>query len=203
MTIVVGLTGGIASGKSTVVGMLKQYFPIIDADQVAREVVQPPSPALRQIATTFGAKVIQTDGSLNRRLLGQIVFSNPRQLQQLNQIEAPLIRQRIITKINQWRQQRVALGILDMPLLFEQNYQPLCDVIVVVDITSHLQLQRLMKRNHFTKQEAQQRISSQWPLARKKAQADIIIDNNGTLAQLHQNVLSLVARLQNMIERRD
>lgn len=199
MTIVIGLTGGIASGKSTVINILKQYFPIIDADLVARQVVKPGTLGLNKIITTFGKQVLQKDGTLNRRLLGNIVFSDPQQLAKLNKIEAPLIRESIMHKIDNWHCQNVPLGVLDMPLLFEQHYQKICDQIIVVNVNPEIQIKRLMLRNHFTRCEALQRINSQMPLSQKVKQANIVIDNNGTFLQLKNEVLFLVKKFQQMI----
>ncbi len=201
MTIIVGLTGGIAAGKSTVVAILKQYFPIIDADQIARQIVMPGTIGLKEIVSEFGQQVLQDDGTLNRHLLGKIVFSNAQQLAKLNKITAPLIRQSIMHKIDNWRYQNVPLGVLDMPLLFEQHYQSICDQIVVVNIKRQIQIERLMKRNNFSRIEAIQRIDSQMPLSQKVKKADIVIDNNGTLLQLRNEVLSLVTNLQQIIRR--
>lgn len=202
MTIIVGLTGGIAAGKSTVVAILKQYFPIIDADQIARQIVMPGTIGLKEIVSEFGQQVLQADGTLNRHLLGKIVFSDNQQLAKLNKITAPLLRQGIMHKIDNWRYQNVPLGVLDMPLLFEQHYQSICDQIVVVNIKRQIQIERLMKRNNFSRIEAIQRIDSQMPLSQKVKKADIVIDNNGTLLQLRNEVVSLVTNLQQIIRRR-
>lgn len=191
MTKVLGLTGGIATGKSTVTQIFKDYHvPVISADQVARQVVTPDSPALQEIVATFGEQYLTANGELNRRLLGQLVFANSKRLAQLNQIMQPRIRQemwRQVTTIK--KKQRPRLIVLEIPLLFEQHREHSVDYVMVVSTSTTSQLRRLMTRNHYDRQEALDRIHSQLPLAQKRQRADVVIDNAGSVEQTRQQVV--------------
>lgn len=179
--IIVGLTGGIASGKSLVSSYLKdQGIPVVDADLVAREVVKPGSPALKQIVSRFGPTILKEDGSLNRRAMGKIVFKEPSELAFLNHLLQPLIRQAINEKIKNASKNEQRLLVLDVPLLFEQGYDNICDQVMVVFVDRITQIKRLMKRNGYSQSEAVSRIQTQLPLATKIKFADIVINNNGS-----------------------
>lgn len=197
MTRIIGLTGGIASGKSTVSNLLRQAgLPIIDADQVARQVQRPGSPALDKLAAAFGHKIITPDGHLDRQRLGQRVFADPAARQELDRIMQPLIRDAIWQAVANFKQQGVANVVLDVPLLFEAGYDTECDLVVVVRVSPATELQRLMARNGYSKAAAQARIAAQLPLSAKVAKADIVIDNDGSLAQTQRQVAQLVEDLQ-------
>ena len=132
MTMVIGLTGGIATGKTTVSNYLKELgYPVIDADVIARQVVEPGTKGLRMITDTFGAKVLTSDGQLDRQQLAQLVFTSSEQLQQLNRILQPIIRERIQELIGTSKDSVV---VIDVPLLYEQHYEELCDVVMVVSV---------------------------------------------------------------------
>jgi dephospho-CoA kinase len=196
MTIVLGLTGGIATGKSTVSAWLKTWgYTIVDADVIARQVVALGTPGLAQITAAFSEKVLQADGSLNRAVLGQIVFNDDAQRQRLMQITAPLIRDEILAQRQAGIDQQASLVVLDIPLLFETDYQQYADVTWVVSIDHATQQQRLMQRNGLTAAAADARINSQWPLARKRQLADVVIDNNGSLAETKAQVLAALQQL--------
>ncbi|MCM3635365.1 MULTISPECIES: dephospho-CoA kinase [Paenibacillus] len=195
--MLIGLTGGIASGKSTVSAMLVEHNALlVDADQVAREVVEPGEPALLQIAKSFGKEVLYPDGSLNRKQLGSIVFSDSDKLKQLEQITHPAIRERMLQTIEVYKQQQPhALIVADIPLLYETNQAHLYEGVLVVYIPRELQLERLMKRNGLTKDEAEARIASQMDIEEKKSRANWVIDNSSTLEYTRQQVESLMKRL--------
>lgn len=189
MMKVLGLTGGIATGKSTVSNHLRQQGRlIIDADQVARDIVRPGTVGLSQVVKAFGKNILTDNGELDRGRLAKLVFSSKKARQQLNDILQPLIRQQIVTMLDKYRQQQVPLVVLDTPLLIEEHYQPLCDYIMVVTTKRSVQLARLMQRNQLTSLQAQQRIDSQLALTEKIKQADVVIDNNGTMAETWQQV---------------
>lgn len=189
MMKVLGLTGGIATGKSTVSNHLRQQGRlIIDADQVARDIVRPGTVGLSQVVKAFGKNILTDNGELDRGRLAKLVFSSKKARQQLNDILQPLIRQQIVTMLDKYRQQQVPLVVLDAPLLIEEHYQPLCDYIMVVTTKRSVQLARLMQRNQLTSLQAQQRIDSQLALTEKIKQADVVIDNNGTMAETWQQV---------------
>lgn len=186
MTMVIGLTGGIATGKTTVSNYLKELgYSTIDADVIARQVVEPGTKGLRMITDTFGEKVLTSDGLLDRQHLAQLVFTSSEQLQQLNRILQPIIRERIQEPISTSKDPVV---VIDVPLLYEQHYEDLCDVVMVVSAQPQQQLERLMNRNHLTMDEAKNRVASQMPLSSKERLADVVIDNNGSVEETRQQV---------------
>lgn len=196
MTTVLGLTGGIATGKSTVSAWLKAWgYLIVDADVVARQVVAVGTPGLAQITAAFSQQVLQPNGSLDRQALGEIVFRDERQRQRLMAITAPLIQAEILAQRQAGIAQNAPLVVLDIPLLFEAHYQQYADVTWVVAVDPATQRQRLMARNNLTAAEANARINSQWPLARKRQLADVVIDNSGTLAATKAQVLAALHQL--------
>lgn len=195
MSLVLGLTGGIASGKSTVSHWLAEYgYPIVDADVIARQVVAPGMIGLRQLATLFSPAILTADGALDRQKLGRIVFADRRQLAQLTAITGPLIRQEINRQLVALKHAKKELIVLDVPLLFEGHYQQNADLTMVVYVDGSTQLQRLMIRNHLDEVAAKQRIASQWPLIAKRQMADIVIDNNDSLAATKQQVVKFLTQ---------
>lgn len=187
MSCIVGLTGSIATGKSTVVEWFKtKHVPVIDADQIAREIVEPGKPILTQLKETFGEAIIQTDGSLDRPLLGQMIFNDDTLRQRLDDLMHPAIVKEMVARRDKYLNQNEPLIILDIPLLFEGGLTDLVDRIMVVYTTESVQLERLMKRNKLSKQEATQRIKTQWSIEKKKALATDVIDNNGSIEETYQ-----------------
>ncbi|WP_282709096.1 dephospho-CoA kinase [Ligilactobacillus sp. Marseille-Q7487] len=179
MTYILGLTGGIATGKSTVSAYLKtKGAQIIDADLLAREVVKPKTKGWQEIIAVFGNEVLSADLTLNRQKLGQLVFADAAKLKQLNQITGPLIHALFLQEIAEAKKRDVRLLVLDIPLLFENNYQQLCDSVMVLTIPEKLQIQRVMKRDNLTMQQARQRIASQMPDEQKRKLADVVIDSS-------------------------
>ena len=197
---IVGLTGGISSGKSTVSSYLKQLkIPVIDADEVARKVVEPNSQGAREIRKTFGSDVFEEDGSLNRQKLGALIFSNAENRQKLDELLQPLIKIMILDEIEEYRQKGETMIVLDLPLLFEKYYEELCEEIIVVYIPRELQLERLMRRNQYTKQEALSRIDSQLSIEEKRKRATVLLDNQGTIQQLYHQVEQWLVETKNDI----
>ncbi|GAB0489041.1 hypothetical protein MMPV_000256 [Pyropia vietnamensis] len=205
MPCVVGLTGGIASGKSTVSRWLKTHhaIPVIDADEIAREVVAPGRPALRCIRRTFGPSVLDANGALDRPRLGALVFRNPDARRRLNRITHPFI---IATMV--WRLvvallvHRAPIVVLDTPLLFEtRNLLPLCTVTAVVSCTREQQLARLLSRSggSLTEAQARERIAAQMALEEKAAMADFVIDNSGPADRLSDKVDEFLAAVRDRI----
>jgi dephospho-CoA kinase len=198
--LIVGLTGGIACGKSTVSDMLKKEhnITIIDADLTAREVVQPGETTYNQIVQYFHEKVpglLNEDKTLNRPVLGAYVFNNKDELQVLNSITHPAVRKRIFWKLLCSCTQRMV--ILDVPLLFESGLDRICHVTITVKCDDELQLKRLLKRNaSMTETEAKQRISSQLSNNERAERADYVIDNSGSLEQLSSQVREVVDRVR-------
>jgi len=181
--ILVGLTGGVATGKSTVAKMFKECGAVvIDADELAHEVVKPGTPAWREIVAFFGKTVLNQDRSLNRQALGSIVFRNPKKRRQLERIIHPRVarEQARLTK-QAARADPTAVVIYDVPLLFEAGIDTRVDKTLVVTADRETQLARLKKRNGMSRVEAIRRIRSQMPLSKKVRLADIVID--GTLSR--------------------
>lgn len=204
MTKVIGLTGGIATGKTTVSNFFRQAgTPVIDADQVARKVQGPASQGLKQIVKTFGEQVLLPNGKLNRPALGEIVFSQPAARRKLDDLLQPLIREEIYSQLALLKEQKIPLIVLDIPLLFEQHYDKDCDLVVVVYTDAQTQLQRLMDRDNSSVASARARINAQMPLADKVALADIVINNDGDHLALQKQVGQLIKELkagQNVIK---
>lgn len=193
LTLTIGLTGGIATGKSTVSTIFKENnIPVIDADVEARYVVEKGSEGYQLIVEEFGEDILLPDGNINRAKLGAIVFSYEKKRQKLNEITHPRIRQQMIEKKEQAIQNKERLVVLDIPLLFEGKLQSIVDKVVVVSTDAHVQLERLMKRNGFSKEEALQRIYAQMPLEEKEKLADVVIFNNGTEEELKASVEALI-----------
>jgi len=180
--LVIGLTGGVATGKSTVVERLKALgAKVIDADRLAREVVEPGEPALDEIARTFGPGVIKADGTLDRARLGAIVFSDAAARKKLEAIVHPPIRRLMKERLDELRKDgAVRVVVCDIPLLFESKGSlELVDKVAVVYATPEQQIARLMARNGFTREEAARRVAAQIPTEKKLGWADYVIDNTG------------------------
>ena len=194
MALIIGLTGGIASGKSTVANMLKnEGITVIDADVESRLAVEQGEEAYDHIVNHFSKSILLEDGSINRAKLGEIIFNNKEERMKLNEIVHPAVRKRMLQKKESAKNNGEAIIIMDIPLLFESKFTELVDKTLLVFVDEDIQLQRLMERNHYSKQEALARIHSQMPLAEKKRLADVVIDNNGSLEQTElqlKNVLS-------------
>ncbi|MGG5316019.1 dephospho-CoA kinase [Enterococcus sp. AZ072] len=189
MSYVLGITGGIASGKSTVVNVFRSAgFPIVDGDVVAREVVEPGTPGLFALVEAFGEMIITPKGTLNRRKLGNLIFRDEEERKKLNRTLEPFIRNEIDRQIEVARKSN-SLVIADIPLLYEGHYENQMDAIAVVYIDHATQLRRLMVRNQLSEMEAMNRINSQMPLNEKKQLADVIFDNSGTLEETADQVI--------------
>lgn len=197
MTKVIGLTGGIASGKSTVAQMLTTAgLPIIDADQVVHRLQQPGEPGVQALQAAFGSQIMTDGDELNRAVLGQMVFGDDQQLAKLNAVMQPMVWDEIWRQVDHFRKLGVPFVVLDVPLLIEEHYDRDCGVVVVVAVDRQTQMRRLMARNNLTTTQAAARIASQMPLANKKRLADVVIDNNGDQEKLRQQVQDLVNRLK-------
>lgn len=180
--MIIGLTGSIASGKSTVAKMIKSYgLPIVDADVVARQVVEPGTPTLNKIAEAFGPEVIAHDGSMDRAKLGSIIFHNEEMRKTLNGIIHPAIREEMLRQRDEFMSFGEKNIFMDIPLLFESKLEHFVEKIIVVSVNKEVQLQRLMERNGFSEEEANARIATQIPVKEKEQLADAVIHNNGTL----------------------
>ena len=185
----IGLTGGIASGKSTVLTYFKDKgIPYIDADIVAREVVEPGTEGLQAIVDIFGSNVLHDDGTLNREALGSIVFHNEEKRQLLNGCLKTHIRNRILELTSQYELVNTPVLIYDIPLLIEGEWYTMMDEVWLVYVNEMTQIERLMSRNGYSKEDALARIKSQMRLDDKRSYADVIIDNNGTPRDLTEQL---------------
>jgi dephospho-CoA kinase len=191
--VLVGLTGGIATGKSTVAGMFRSCGAVvIDADALAREVVQPGKPAWREIVKAFGKTILNPDGTLNRQALGATVFGHPGKLRQLERIIHPRVaREQIRLTKQAARKDPKTIVIYDVPLLFEACIDKRVDATIVVTADRETQIGRLKKRNGLSRAESLRRIKSQMPLAEKRRRADYLLDGTLPLPQLKKQVRSL------------
>lgn len=193
---VVGLTGGIGSGKSTVAAFFKQQgAEVVDADQIAREVVEPGRPALEAIIKAFGRDVLQSNGRLDRARLAAIVFKDVAARERLEAITHPPIRQRLLEEVEA-RRARPGLLVLDIPLLYERPRIEAVDAVVVVWVDAATQLERLLARGGLDEEAARARIAVQMPLDEKKARADHVIDNSGSREATRRQVDALVNLLR-------
>jgi dephospho-CoA kinase len=194
---VIGLTGGIASGKSLVSGQLRRLgATVIDADSIARAVVAPGGPAREAIIREFGGSVVSSEGSLDRKALGDLVFHDPLKLQKLNRITHPLILAEIDRLVQQYRTSGSPSGdspsgdvvVLEAPLLFETGLEKSTDEVWVVHVDPETQIRRLMERDRLTEQEARSRILLQIPLEEKVRRAGRVIDNRGRPEETERQV---------------
>ncbi len=188
MSLSIGLTGGIASGKSTVSNLFKNHgIPVIDADVIAHEVVEIGEEAYEKIISAFSEEILLGSKQIDRAKLGAIIFNNKEKREILNNIVHPAVRKKMLFLKEQYMKSN-ELVILDIPLLFESGITHFVEKIIVVYVDEEIQKKRLMERNHFTEEEAKVRIHSQFPLKEKKAHADVVIDNNGTLKETKKQV---------------
>lgn len=192
---IIGLTGGIACGKSTISATLAELGAIIiDGDALARELTVPNGVALPAIRQAFGDSVFLADGTLNRRALGQIVFSDKSALEQLDALMQPLLLEMITAGVDAARQAGAIACVLDMPLLYEKNLDRLCDRVWCAWLPEDVQLERLIARDGFTREEALNRIHSQMPTDEKAARADIVIDTSGPIQYTKDCIRTLYAQ---------
>ncbi len=195
--IVAGLTGGIASGKSTVAGLLERRGAVlVDADVVAREVVDPGTPGLEQVRRQFGPGIVDRDGRLDRERLGAIVFADPERRAVLNAIVHPLVAQRTAQLIT--AAPRDAIVVNDVPLLVENRLQSRFDIVVVVDVPVDVQVDRLVRLRGLSVDDARRRIAAQATRDERLAVADVVIHNVGSRDDLERQVTSLWNRLDVM-----
>jgi dephospho-CoA kinase len=190
----VGLTGGIGSGKSTVAAMLvEQGAVVIDADQIARDLVEPGGQALAELVTEFGPRILAADGSLSRAELASMAFSDPRATTRLNEIMHPLIRTEAARLLASFPE--AAVVVYDMPLLVETGQADLVDVVVVVDVPEDLQVERAVRLRGLDEADVRRRMEVQAARADRIAAADAVIDNSGDLEETHAAVQALWAWL--------
>ena len=194
---VVGLTGGIASGKSTVAAILRRLgAAIINADDLSREVVQPEQDAWREIIDTFGPDILQEDKTLDRRKLRKIVFDNPEARKTLEAIIHPRVRALAERNIRELAAAGSSVIVYEVPLLFEAQIHLWLRPVILVACDIETQKQRLLERDHLTELEAQQHLDAQMSLAEKRKLEDYVIENEGTLEELEQQVRAVLQKIQ-------
>jgi len=185
---VIGLTGGIASGKSTVSNYLKsKSIPIVDADIVSREVVMPGSKGLQAIIDTFGKDILEED-HLNRKALRELIFNDEEKRLKLNRILHPIIHDEILKQIQALKDNNEPIIIFDAPLLLENNLKYMVDELWLVSTSVEKQIERLINRDNMTLESAESIISKQMPLVEKEKLSDVILDNNSTVEALLEQV---------------
>lgn len=190
----IGLTGGIGSGKSTVAGMLAaRGAVVVDADQIARDLVEPGGAALAELVTEFGPRILQADGSLSRGELAALAFSDPRATERLNAIMHPLIRAEAARRLA--AQPDAAVVVYDMPLLVETGQRDLVDLVVVVDVPEETQIDRAVRLRGLDEADVRRRMEVQASREDRRAVADVVIDNAGTVRATEQQVEALWARI--------
>lgn len=199
---VIGITGGIASGKSTIARQLRNLgMLVIDADEVARTVVEPGKPAWQAIAEQFGAGILNEDQSINRIELGRCVFNSAEQLHKLNALTHPLIMDEIRARLREIRihHPRALVG-LEVPLLYETNMDKICDQVWVVWVDYETQITRLMARDGLSRSDAQKRIDAQMPLDEKARRAQVVIDNRFAPEDTQQTVARYFNEIRQVVQ---
>lgn len=194
LTMIIGLTGSIASGKSTVAKMMLELgLPIVDADIVARDVVEPGTETLALIAENFGQDILLEDGNLNRTMLGDIIFHEPAKRKILNDIMHPAIRKEMLRQRDAYLEGGHEHVVMDIPLLFESKLQHFVERIIVVSVSEEVQLRRLMERNHLSEEDALARMHSQLPMSVKEKGAHAVIYNNENLENTEEQLKKILA----------
>lgn len=185
----IGLTGGIASGKSTVSHMFREKsIPVVDADIAAREVVEPGEIAYKEIIDYFGREILLDDGGIDRKALGGRIFKNEEERLKLNQIVHPQVRKRILEKVANYEEEGREFIVLDIPLLIESKLTDWVDQVLVVYVPFNVQLARLMERDRLSEEDAMSRINAQLSLEKKRDLADVVIDNSGAIDDTKQQL---------------
>ena len=189
---IIGITGGIASGKSTVTNFLReQGFQVVDADAVVHQLQRPGGRLYQLLVQHFGQEIIRENGELNRPLLASLIFSNPEEREWSKQTQGEIIREELAALRNQLAQTET-IFFMDIPLLFEQDYSAWFDETWLVYVDRDVQVERFMKRDQLSKEVAQSRLAAQWSLEEKKKLASHILDNNGSRDQLVAQVVKLL-----------
>ena len=196
MARIIGITGGIASGKSTVTEFLRQQgYQVIDADQVVHELQEPGERLYQALLSAFGPAILQEDGRLDRLKLGAMIFGNPELLEQSSQIQNQIIREELAGR-RDLLAGKEDIFFMDLPLLFELGYESWFAQVWLVDVTEETQLSRLMTRNALSQEEAEKRIAAQLSLQEKRNRADVLIDNNGLLELTQEQLREALQKLE-------
>ncbi len=196
MTRVIGLTGGIGSGKSTVSRILAELGAVvIDADKVGHEAFKPGTSAWHQVVQTFGPEVVGADGAIDRKKLGAVVFADPSALASLNQIMHPIMREMMRAQINDYRQQRVDVVVLEAAILIEAGWDSLVDEVWVTVAPQEMVMERLESQRGMAKEQTLARINAQLPAEERIKHADVVVQNDGSLDDMREKVKVLWQKL--------
>ena len=196
MARIIGLTGGIASGKSTVTSYLKEKgYPVIDADRVVHDLQVPGGALYRVLVDHFGKGILTENGEMDRVALGQRIFSNPSERDWSNRVQGRLIREALADARDRQAAQS-GLFFMDIPLLIEQHNEGWFEAVWLVAVSKETQLKRLVERNHLSELQAKERIVAQMPLDEKRAHADLVLDNNGDLTALYAQLDAALKQLE-------
>lgn len=193
---IIGLTGGIGSGKSTIASWFREWhIPVIDGDKLVREAVNPGSPVLSILADAFGKEILSEEGTLKRRQLGQIVFQDKAKLSRLNQIMHPAIWHLVESRLKACKDAGEKLAVLDMPLLIEAGWQSRVDSVWVVYVSTEVQISRVMKRDGLKRSQVMAIMQNQIPVEEKLSYADVIINNEGSEENTRRQVLQELSKI--------
>lgn len=193
--LMIGITGGIASGKSTVVAMIKEAgYQVIDADQVVHQLQEKGGRLYEALKQAFGNEILKEDGELNRKKLSEMVFSNPSHMATSSVIQNQIIKEELAAERDQLAQSQTVI-FMDIPLLIELGYQDWFDAIWLVYVDAQTQLRRLMARNHLREVDAKKRLSSQLSIEEKSPYASLVIDNSGDMETLRKQVHKALEQL--------
>lgn len=195
VALIIGLTGSIGTGKSTIANKFSDLdIPVVDADLIAREVVEPGKEAYKDIVATFGEEILQHNKTLDRKALGKIVFNDESKRKQLNAIIHPAIRKEMLRQRDEWVQRGKECVVLDIPLLYESGLTHFVDKVIVVYVDPDVQLHRIIARDESTEEEAKSRINSQMPIKEKAEKADAVIDNNGSKEESYKQLIAILEK---------
>lgn len=196
----IGLTGGIASGKSTVAYLLRNRgFPVVDADEISRHLTAQHGAGLKSIVRYFGSDMVSNQGDLDRKKLGAMVFSDPKKLAVLENILHPMVQAEVLEKRKAFASEGHRFAFYDVPLLFEKKLEPQFDAIVVVTADLETQKQRIKARNNLSDVEIIERLSAQLPMSEKEIKADFVIKNHGSMQDLETQVDELIKQLDKLV----
>lgn len=203
--LIIGLTGGVASGKSLVSEIWrKEGAYIIDADKIARDLVKPYSVSWNKIVNVFGIEIVQEDGNINRKKLASIIFSDPEKREDLNKILHPLIKEEIQKRIDEIRKKNPqAIVVIDAPLLIERGEYHEVDKVVVITSNENNQIERIKLRNGLQKEEAKKIIESQLPLSEKLKVADFVINNDGSIEDVKKKAIEIFKEIKDLLKMKE
>ncbi len=200
MSLIVGLTGGIASGKSTISKMFKdENIPVIETDSISHALLKKDAEIFDAIVETFGEAVLTPSKAINRNVLGKMIFKDPKKREALNKIVHPKVKKRVHQEIDHFKKLDEAIIVVDVPLLFEVSFDQLMDKTVVVYAKKSDQIERLMSREGIDEAYAKQKIKAQMPLSKKKELADFCIDNSKSILETRKSFIRVLNKLKTLV----